>query len=176
MEANTILDHTLDVFDRCKKNGYDFATAVACLLHDCGKTITPDSVYEPKHQHIGHDFRGGDIIDGILDGFRFDGHTMSITRKAVKFHMRFHDLTKMRTCKLIEFHEKVGKNDFEAVARVANCDHPFDEEQLKVLKALKTAFAARVVLPEGLKDTLKIKEFVKKFRVDTYNKAISETT
>jgi len=169
---DTILDHTLEAYDRAKEFGYPIHVAIAVLFHDVGKTITPECIYIPKRQHIGHDLRGADIIDDVIKQFRFDAHTVKLVKKTVAFHMKFHDLTKMRPLKLVELFDRIGKIDFAEVVKAANCDSEFSEEQFTIVKKLFAAFSKKVELPSTIKDGEKIKHFVKNFRIEAYKAEI----
>ncbi len=164
----TALDHSLEAYDKAKEFGFSFSVGVAALFHDVGKSITPDEIYIPKRQHIGHDFRGGDIIGDILNQFRFDHHTVELTKSAVKHHMKYHNIVEMRNIKLVEFHEKIGKKLFDEVTKVASCDHGLNQKQLEIIEKLKKAFAAKVELPKEIEKGggEKIKSWVKNFRVN----------
>jgi poly(A) polymerase len=74
----------------------DLELALAVLFHDVGKkpTATVDATGRIRFNE--HESVGADMTEQIMTGLRYDNKTIQIVREAVKYHMQFKDVLKMR--------------------------------------------------------------------------------
>ncbi len=166
----TVFDHLLNSFDNAKLNGCSFSVAISSLLHDLGKVLTPKSEL-PKH--IAHEVRGLILIDAFFKNHRFDAHTMELTKTSSRYHIAFHNLTKIKKIvKLIRFFKAIRKNINEVI-QVAQNDSELSKETIDILDNLKRTFNETIIdIPDDIKK--KGRESIVNFVEDKYVKKYKE--
>ncbi|UOP05002.1 multifunctional CCA addition/repair protein [Conchiformibius kuhniae] len=91
-------EHTLLVLQRAADLGLSLPERYAALLHDVGKALTPKDIL-PKH--IGHDWRGTDVVDAINHRLRPPKNCAELARLACALHIRIHRVGEVRRVKAL---------------------------------------------------------------------------
>lgn len=86
--------HTMIALKRVQKCSAKVKFAVLC--HDLGKGNTPVDIL-PKH--IGHDLRGGALIDALCDRLKAPNEYRDFAKTFCKNHMRCHKIGQMKLAK-----------------------------------------------------------------------------
>jgi tRNA nucleotidyltransferase (CCA-adding enzyme) len=169
---HTVLDHSLEAFDRAKQKGHSFAVALASLFHDTGKVVTKKSLLP---SHVQHELRSYWINKKFVKQHRFTASEEELIVAAARNHMDFHAILKIKKhVKLIRFYLRI-KRRAEEFIQVADNDHPLCAEQLVVLANLKRTIKETVIdIPKEIlhKGNDAVTSFVEQRYTETYKKIL----
>lgn len=101
-EANSG-DHTLLTLKQIKSD--NSLVRFALLLHDIGKTVTPENILPSHHNH---EKNGLEIIRNICRRLKVPNHYRDFALFVCRNHMKFCKITEMRTATLVDFAEEIA--------------------------------------------------------------------
>jgi putative nucleotidyltransferase with HDIG domain len=113
--GETVLEHTLEALENLKKlHGLNEASVLAVLLHDIGKPYTRSGV-DGKIMFLGHEDVSADMSKEWLREMRFPRKLVDLVAKAIKLHMKIHDLAKSMSRRAIARFVVEADEDRDAV-------------------------------------------------------------
>jgi tRNA nucleotidyltransferase/poly(A) polymerase len=127
------------------------ALALTVLLHDIGKP--PTKTYDPAEGRIrfnGHDEVGAAMSKAVMERLRFSGDEIEAVVDAVRSHMMFKDVPKMRPAKLRRF---MARDNFALeleLHRVDCLSSHGDLENFEFLLQKEKEFANEPLIPPPL--------------------------
>ncbi|MBQ9035163.1 MAG: HD domain-containing protein [Alphaproteobacteria bacterium] len=108
------------------EQGANFAPEIqfALLLHDVGKSQTPEDILPHHYQH---DWRGFELVKKICKRLNAPKKFMFMAMVAARYHMRFFAVPQMRRGKLRDFlaeltHDFRDKNALDGLMQICRCD------------------------------------------------------
>ncbi len=125
--------------------------ALAVLLHDIGKP--PTFRYHPEEDRIrfnGHDRVGAEMAEGVMHRLRFSNAETARVVEAVRQHMVFKDVPKMRTAKLKRFMAREGFEEELELHRVDCLSSHGLLDNLEFLQARREEWAREPIIPPPL--------------------------
>lgn len=110
--------HTMIALDRVRY--FSPLVKFSVLCHDLGKGTTPEDIL-PKH--IGHEDRGGPLIDAICDRLKAPNDYRKLALTCCKYHMRFIRMREMRLRKRYDYVRLISDNftNGEQLFNLLNC-------------------------------------------------------
>lgn len=93
-----------------KAENYEAQTKFAVLLHDIGKTLTPN---ESLPSHVGHDLKGEQLIRQICARLKIPNKYRDFAITCTKNHMKSYFVHEMDVATLIDFVEVISKQNLE---------------------------------------------------------------
>ena len=144
-EGPTVLNHIVSALRQSTST--DSTVNMAILFHDVGKGITHHCDSEGVHHYFGHDKAGVGIIDGIADRMKWDNDLRDACKFAAEHHMKFHNLDRMKTKKVLILMSSVH---WDILYKVSEADeksrlHLFDADRW----ASKVAYIASMASKFG---------------------------
>lgn len=114
-------EHTILALNQAEKMSARVKFAV--LLHDIGKSVTPENILP---HHYGHDEVALPIIKDICRRLKVPREYAKFAEKAAKYHMKLYDVPNMRDITLVQFLEEICNHKYYAelidFLRVCRCD------------------------------------------------------
>lgn len=109
--------HTLLVLKEAQD--LDPKVKFALLLHDVGKTMTPQ---EKWPAHFGHDNEGVPLVKTICDRLQMPQDYKDFAVLVCQHHMKGHNFGNMKAAKLYDLNEEIPPRDFSAFIDSCRCD------------------------------------------------------
>lgn len=132
--------HTLLVLEEGKNLSPQVKFAL--LLHDVGKTLTPQDKWP---SHIGHDGAGVPLVEDICQRLQMPENYTDFALFFCKNHMKAHNLTQMKVGKVYDFAEEIPAQNFDDFLAASKCDvggrGAQTPEQVEARKAALDTFA-----------------------------------
>ena len=126
----------------------------ALLLHDIGKTTTPQ---EKWPQHIGHDKNGVPLVEQICRRLGVSDDYTDFAELVCEHHMKGHSFGQMKAAKLYDLNELIPTHDFDLFIQCCRCDAAgrgiTNEEQRKNMEVSMLAFNIGVHKFEALRES-----------------------
>lgn len=91
--------HVLSVLRQCAEHGQPLTVRWACLLHDVGKGLTPESEWP---RHIAHEHKGGRLIQAINGRCKAPRDCAELAQLVGEFHTHGHRALELRPSTLLE--------------------------------------------------------------------------
>lgn len=117
-EGPTVFDHSVE----CLKvmNDEPYLSKLAALFHDIGKCISfQEDNYGWKMTYHRHEKYSEPLVEGICDRLKFSSSDKEAMMFAVKNHMKFHKILKMKPSKIARL---VSHTHFNTLLDVAKAD------------------------------------------------------
>lgn len=128
-DSASVFDHMLDAFDYCKRNNMEYSVAIASLLHDLGKIITPKELLPKHHQHECRK----EVLESFLAKHRFDAETMTLAKIVFRKHMKVHLIGTMSIFKTIRFLRSIRRHKRKDFLFACCGDFPLTDRQLDII-------------------------------------------
>ena len=103
-------NHTMAVLKAASKmkggdHDKDLHFMMAALVHDFGKVLTP---WDKQPAHHGHDVAGIPLVADFCDRYTVPAKMKERLMKATRFHMRGHDLDKLKPSTVVQMFDSLG--------------------------------------------------------------------
>ena len=146
----SVYRHSMNAFDRAKECEYGYEVAIAALLHDLGKVMTPESEWP---SHIGHETQI-EILDTFLYRHVFPVSVEKLAKTVFLNHMRIHQLENIKKpTKLIRIIRSIRSNMWDDFIAACDCDSPLNGEQIIIWENLtKTIRETEIDIPKEILD------------------------
>ncbi|TBU92007.1 multifunctional CCA addition/repair protein [Stutzerimonas kirkiae] len=152
--------HTLMVLQQCARHEQPLNVRWACLLHDVGKGLTPESQWP---RHIAHEHRGIGLVEAINQRYRVPRECAELALLTAELHTHCHRALELKASTLLEllqrfdsfrrpqrFSEFIAACEMDARGRLGLEERPYPQGDY-LLRAASTAreVAARPLLEQG---------------------------
>lgn len=131
--------HTLLVLEQGKN--LPAKAKFALLLHDIGKTTTPQDQWP---RHIGHDKRGVPLVEQICRRLSVSDEYTDFAKLVCEHHMKGHNFGQMKAAKLYDLNELIPAHDFDLFIQCCRSDAAgrgvINEEQRKNMEEAMSTF------------------------------------
>lgn len=178
-------EHTMLVLTQAALFNSSLDIRFAALMHDLGKGITPR---DKLPSHFGHDVNGVELVKNFSNKFRVPAKIRDDAMKATRYHMYLHKLDTLNPKTFVKMFDDMrvlnDTNSVRVLYAVGICDergrlgseeNSFDH--LNVLLYAQGAYQSvkfADVFPKGEKNVNKIKDGIRKARIQAVNQALRE--
>ena len=146
----SIYRHLMNSFDKAKECEYGYEVAIAALLHDLGKVMTPK---EEWPSHIGHETQI-EILDTFLYRHVFPVSVEKLAKTVFLNHMKIHQLESIKKpTKLIRIIRSIRSYMWDDFIAACDCDSSLNGEQIIIWENLtKTIKETEIDIPKEITD------------------------
>jgi len=154
--------HTLSVLEQAARHQQPLTVRWACLLHDLGKGLTPESEW-PKH--IAHEFKGLKLIKAVNERYKVPRDCQELALLVGEYHTHGHRALELKASTLLEllqsfdvyrrpqrFQEFIAACEMDARGRLGLEERTYPQaDYLRGAAAVAKAVAVQPLLEKGLK-------------------------
>ena len=154
--------HTLSVLEQAARHQQPLTVRWACLLHDLGKGLTPESEW-PKH--IAHEFKGLKLIKAVNERYKVPRDCQELALLVGEYHTHGHRALELKASTLLEllqsfdvyrrpqrFEEFITACEMDARGRLGLEERTYPQaDYLRGAAAVAKAVAVQPLLEQGFK-------------------------
>ncbi|MBV6750939.1 multifunctional CCA addition/repair protein [Pseudomonas chlororaphis] len=154
--------HTLSVLEQAARHQQPLTVRWACLLHDLGKGLTPESEW-PKH--IAHEFKGLKLIKAVNERYKVPRDCQELALLVGEYHTHGHRALELKASTLLEllqsfdvyrrpqrFEEFIAACEMDARGRLGLEKRTYPQaDYLRGAAAVAKAVAVQPLLEKGFK-------------------------